>query len=200
MALRRFCLYWSNHRQRCLCVPFYAKEGNGMGAGSKRCTWVFGVLCVLCAWPSSGRAEFLTSLPGLSGLGSYEGTWNYASSNSTHSTLDITLKNTSPPANGGYLTAFIFNNPGNKITGATLTSSNSHFGLIGGPSFNNSINGAPYGHFDIGASTGGSFEGGGNPSKGIAVGVTDSFHFAFTGTGLDTLNASAFFSSLSVGP
>ena len=32
------------------------------------------------------------------------------------------------------------------------------------------MNGAPYGWLDSGASTGNSFEGGGNPSKGIAVG------------------------------
>jgi hypothetical protein len=136
----------------------------------------------------------------LNGLGSYTGTFNYASSSSTQATLDITIKNTSPAANGGYLTAFVLNNPGNKITGATLSSSNANFGLLGNPTFNDSVNGAPYGQFDIGASTFKSFEGGGNPSKGIAVGASATFHFVLTGTGLDTLTSSKFFSTLSVGP
>jgi len=122
------------------------------------------------AQTAPAHAGFITGVNALNGLGAYEGTFDYNPVDATHGTLKITLKNTSPAANGGYLTAFLFNNPGQHITGATLSSSNLHFQLLGGSSFNNSVNGAPYGRFDLGASTFKSFEGGGNPSNGIAVG------------------------------
>lgn len=142
----------------------------------------------------------ITGDSGLSGLGSYSGTFNYAPVDATHGTLNITLNNTSPADNGGYLTAFVFNNPGQRITGVTLWSSDADFHLLGTPSFNNGVKGAPYGWFDLGASTGNSFEGGGNPSKGIAVGHSDDFVFHLTGNNLNALTTNDFFTEYSVPP
>jgi hypothetical protein len=152
------------------------------------------------AQASPAHAGLITGVNGLNGLGKYDGTFDYVPVDATHGTLNITLKNTSPAGNGGYLTAFVFNNPGQRITGATLWSSNVHFGLLGAPSFNNSVSGTPYGWFDIGASTGKSFEGGGNPSNGIAVGHSDDFVFHLTGNALKTLTTNDFFTTPSVPP
>ena len=152
------------------------------------------------AQTAPAQAGFITGVNALNGLGKYEGTFDYNPVDATHGTLKITLKNTSPAANGGFLTGFVFNNPGQHITGATVSSSNLHFHLLGGPSFNNSVNGAPYGRFDLGASTFKSFEGGGNPGNGIAVGHSADFTFHLTGKALNSLATNDFFTTFSVPP
>lgn len=133
-------------------------------------------------------------------LGHFTGTMTYTDINATSATLTIQLTNTSPPANGGFITGFVFNNPGNAISGVTsFSSTNSNFGLISGPITVNGVNGAPFGQFDVGASTGGSFEGQGSPNGGIAVGSSATFTFDLTGSGLDTLNVMSFVDTLSTG-
>jgi hypothetical protein len=150
--------------------------------------------------PAVGRADLvhIQGDVGLTGLGFYQGTLDYTK-NAGHATLTVTLKNTSPAANGGYLTGFVFNNPGSKITGASLAGP-ARFVLLGGPKFDNGINAAPFGHFDIGAAIGGSFEGGGKPSPGLGVGQTGTFVFSLTGKSLNTLTVQSFVHELSVGP
>jgi hypothetical protein len=136
-----------------------------------------------------------------SGLGDFSATLNYSYTDATHATLSINLTNTTNPAIGGYLTAFVFNNPGSHITGVpSLTTDFASFSVLGGPTFQKAVNGAPYGQFDLGASTFSSFEGGGNPSVGIGVGQTGHFQFAFTGTGLNTLTTASFLNELSIPP
>jgi hypothetical protein len=142
----------------------------------------------------------LTPIEGTGALGSYTGSFDYSASNSTTAQFTISLTNTSPADNGGYLTAFVFNNPFDYITGVSLVSSDPDFALLGGPTFDDGVNGSPYGQFDIGSSTGSSFEGGGNPSTGIAVGSTESFTFSFTGSNLDNLTEQSFLAALSVPP
>lgn len=140
-------------------------------------------------------AAMADTISGTGALGSFSGSINYVANNSTSGTLTVTLENTSNPANGGYITAFVFNNPGG-ITGATLGTSEGSWNLLFS---NNNVNGAPYGKFDIGASTGGGFEGGGAPQAGIAVGETVTFTFTFSGTNLDSLTTADFLSTLSTG-
>ncbi|MCX8022294.1 MAG: PEP-CTERM sorting domain-containing protein [Syntrophorhabdaceae bacterium] len=106
--------------------------------------------------------------------------------------LNILFKNTSPQANGGFLTGFVFNNPNNFITNVSMTSSNPFFSLLGGPSFKDTISASPFGKFDIGAAVGGDFLGGGKPSFGIPVGGSASFKFSFEGTNLDKIDTSSF--------
>jgi len=163
---------------------------------------VVAILVVITALTQTDRAHagLISGASGLNGLGNFNGAFNYVPVDAAHGTLNITLNNTSPAGNGGYLTAFAFNNPGQRVTGAALWSSDVHFHLLGAPSFNNGINGAPFGGFDIGASTGNSFEGGGNPSNGIAVGHADDFVFHLTGNGLNTLTTNDFFTVYSVPP
>jgi hypothetical protein len=141
----------------------------------------------------------ITGDAGLNGLGFYKGTLDYTDTDATHAKLTVTLTNTSPAANGGYLTGFAFNDPGGKVTGVSLGGP-AAFSLLGGPKFANGVNGAPFGHFDIGAAVGGSFEGGGKPSPGLGVGQTRTFVFSLTGKSLDTLTVQSFVHELSVGP
>jgi hypothetical protein len=126
--------------------------------------------------------------------GSFTGTFDYSASSGTEATLTITLTNTSPAANGGFLTGFVFNNPDDLITGVSLDT-DTNFELLFD---NDNLNGSPFGQFDIGAALGGDFEGGGTPSDGLAVGETGTFTFTFSGTGLDTLTVEDFFNTFGV--
>jgi hypothetical protein len=132
-----------------------------------------------------------------SGLGNYEGTLDY---DPTLFKLTVSLTNTSPVANGGRLTGFLFNNPGNQISTVSLSAGDPDFQLVGGPSFNNSAAGNPFGGFDIGAALGGNFLGGGSPTPGLGVGASASFVFTFTGTNLGTLTTQSFVNTLSNNP
>jgi hypothetical protein len=149
------------------------------------------LFAAVLARPGACRADQIYGSGGLQGLGVFDGTFTYTATDAGHATLVVQLDNLSPAANGGYLTAFVFNNPGG-ITGATLTSTNTNFGLLGGPTFSGGVNGAPFGAFDLGAGLGGSFEGGGNPHPGIPVGGSATFTFAFTGNNLDGLTTQSF--------
>jgi hypothetical protein len=131
---------------------------------------------------------------------SFTGTFDYTPINATTGTVDVTLTNTSPLANGGFLTAFVFNSPAGAsgVSIKTFSSSNLDFGALDG--FPDGINGSPHGQFDFGSSTGGSFQGGGDPKVGIPVGVTTSFSFGLEGTGLGSLTTADFLKELSVPP
>jgi hypothetical protein len=126
-----------------------------------------------------------------SGLGNFLGNFTYSAQSVTSATLVINLTNTSAVSNGGFITDFFLNNPNNWITGTTLASSNSNFGLLGEPPFNNGVNGSPFGQFDIGTGFNG------NPNQGIGVGQTATFTFTLTGINLDALNEWSFISELS---
>ena len=134
--------------------------------------------------------------------GDFTGSFEYSSSNDTTATLVVELKNTSPTANGGYLVGFVFNNPYDYITGVTLADDATNFFDLLGEEINfvntdKEIKAVPYGMFDIGAAVGTDWLGGGDPTLGIAVGVTKTFTFNLSGTNLTSLNDSIFFSTLS---
>lgn len=160
---------------------------------------ILAVALMVLVWsPSSSEAVIFLS--GSGDLGSFSGSFKYTATNATNAQIDISLTNTSPAANEGYITAFAFNNPSNLITGITLNPSDADFALIGSPFNNNGVNGASNGQFDIGVSTGGGYTGGGAPQAGIATGASETFTFTLTGNNLDTLLEQTFFETVSVGP
>jgi len=132
----------------------------------------------------------------------FTGELTYDFSNSTAATLTLDLNNTTPAAVGGFLTAFVLNNPDNNISAVTLSSApTADWSLLGLD--NDNVNGAPFGEFDFGATSGdvnGGFEGGGNPNTGLGVGQSGTFVFTLSGTNLDTLNDLSFVNELSSGP
>ncbi len=128
-----------------------------------------------------------TSNPGLEGNGSYTGsmTWTYLGSGA--GSLSISLTNTSPAANGGYLTGLAFNTVDGLTMG--LTSGRAGFSFVSPVAAN------PFDHFDVGAALGGDWLGGGNPAGGIGVGVSDTFVFGVSGDDslLSSLSEVSFF-------
>ena len=149
---------------------------------------IIGLICFLVF---SSQQGFAIPISGSGGLGSFTGDISYDYDLSGEATLTVTLTNTS--GDGGYITAFAFNNPGDSITGVAL--SDDDFGVIGGDDFDNDVNCQPLGWFDIGASIGNNWTGGGKPSDGIGVGDgMQTFTFELTG-GL--LTTQAFLDALS---
>jgi hypothetical protein len=149
------------------------------------------------AAPASAAPVAIGGATGEEGLGIFSGTLSYSASSNTSATLTVFLANTSPADNGGFLTAFVLNNPGDLITGITFSDAagGGTFSLLG--LTNNGISGSPYGDFDFGASTGDAFLGGGSPNTGLQVGDTDTLTFNLTGTSLQSLSESAFINALS---
>jgi hypothetical protein len=136
-----------------------------------------------------------------SALGNFTGSFDYSSSSNIAAQITVALTNTSPAANGGFLTAFAFNNPFNSISTATLSgdTTSGDFNLLGGASFNNSVDANPWGSFDIGAASTTSWLSGGSPNTGIGVGETETFIFDLIGLGLDQLTTQDFIDTLSTG-
>ncbi|MBU4477907.1 MAG: PEP-CTERM sorting domain-containing protein [Candidatus Omnitrophica bacterium] len=163
------------------------------------------VLIIIMVWgfivPQSSFAVIIMAdiANSTAGLGNFEGTLTYSAGSATNATLVISLKNTS--SSGGYLTAFVLNNPFNSISGIpTWSFTNEDFNKL---FVNAGIKGEPYGYFDIGASLGtnlhSNFADNGPPTKGIAAGVTETFTFNLAGSGLDGLTEQSFIDALSTG-
>jgi hypothetical protein len=85
-------------------------------------------------------------------------------------TLTITLDNTSPGANGGFITADAFDLPGDT-TFTSFSSTNSNFSLFSPGPFNVE----PFGEREFLIGLEGSFEGGGAPGGGIPAGGSATF-------------------------
>ncbi len=125
------------------------------------------------------------------GLGAFSASieYNYLSGDQGQLLLDLT--NTSDPANGGYITAFVFNIDASGPRSAALVES-SRPAMVDLSS--DGRDASPFGWFDAGAGIGGQFLGGGNPSGGVAVGHTGFFEFLVTSEAAHALTASSFVS------
>jgi hypothetical protein len=134
-------------------------------------------------------------------VGAFQGTISYSFTNATTAQLVVSLTNTSPAANGGFITSFAFNNPGHLISNVSLSTTTGLNQLLGGSStpslrFKDNLAAAPFGQFDIGASIGSCWHScGTNVSSGIGVGQTGTWTFNLTGTNLNTLTTQSFINS-----
>jgi MYXO-CTERM domain-containing protein len=118
---------------------------------------------------------------------SFSGVIDYSGAG-TLGTLTISLTNTTAPSIGGFLTAFVFNiNSVDPAASALQTSGpNANWSGMSAPSGN------PFGIFDAGSSTGGSFEGGGPPSRGLAPGASGTWVFSVSASDAGALTPSSF--------
>jgi hypothetical protein len=137
-------------------------------------------------------------ISGTGAWGSFTGTITYTYHEASgDAILEVVLTNTSSAVNGGYLTAFAYNNVGGNIASVKFT--DPYFELLGAPHFDNNLNGMPLGYFDIGAGLGASWQDGGEPWQGIGVGATETFTFQLSGVNLNTVDEKAFLNELSEG-
>lgn len=96
-------------------------------------------------------------------------------------TLTITLTNTSPSANSGFITADAFDLAG-AATITAFSTTNANFSLTGLNTTGGAISVSPLGTREFLISTGGQFEGGGSPTGGIATGASATFTLTLGGT------------------
>ena len=113
------------------------------------------------------------------------------------STLKIILKNTSPAANGGFITADAFDLAG-AVTVSSFASTDAAFSLVGLGTTGGSINTAPDGNREFVISTQSAhpqpYLGAGNPTSGISVGETVTFTLGLSGD-LTSLTQESIFAS-----
>ncbi len=121
-------------------------------------------------------------------LGTFTGSIDYTPG-IAFGALVITLTNTSPGANGGLITGFLFNIDSVDVAASASLINGSHPFISTGPG-----SGAPFGSYDAGAALGGDFLGGGSPNAGIAVGATGVFTFLVSASDTNALSASSFLS------
>ena len=136
-------------------------------------------LTTLAAAVFAGSAEAsivnFVSNPGLEGLGAFAGSMEWTDGGAGSGLLRVTLTNTSPIANGGYLTGFAFRMLYKDQVKIEYASSHPGWSGIAEPDCN------PFGEFDYGAALGGNWLGGGSPVLGIGVGQTFVFRYDVRG-------------------
>jgi hypothetical protein len=122
-------------------------------------------------------------------LGAFTGTVEFnANAFGGAADLAVTLTNTSPSINGGYITGFVFNVadvPDNSVTVTYVASAGDKFKTLTNESA------SPFGTFEYGAAIGGAWLGGGSPTSGIAVGQSRTFLFELSGSSELTAGLSA---------
>lgn len=150
----------------------YALIFNGKSGEKNMKNLVFIIILALLIIPISANATL--TIGGVGTIGSFTAVLNYQNSN-----LSITLTNTSPIINGGYITAFAFLLP----EGITVNSSSmpgSAWQNLGAP-----ISTSPFNpNREAGASITSNWLGGGRPTSGIGIGSSATFNFGFSGPGL----------------
>lgn len=156
-------------------------------------------MAVWAIWGWVGAAQASLIIIGEGSYGDFRGELTYQAEAPDQATLTLELKNTSLETRGGYLTAFVFNNPAERITGVAMTPAQHEFNLLTGKKSQDGIKEAPYGVFDLGASIWKNLDGG-NPQQGLAAGQNDTFTFALTGADLHQLDEWSFIRELSASP
>jgi hypothetical protein len=124
-------------------------------------------------------------------LASFTGSIQYTPSAQSSGTLVVSLTNTTDPASlGGYITGFAFNFHSSDPSAAlSLVAEDFHFAEL------TDVSCPPFGIFDKGAALGGSWIGGGNPTRGIPIGSSGSFTFDVSASDAQGLEAADFISS-----
>lgn len=120
---------------------------------------------------SASTVHFISGTS-LNQLGSFVGSIDYAYNSGKSGTLTLSITNTSPAANGGFITGMAFNAPlGIKLD---ASSGFGNFGLMGKAN-SKTVSASPWGSYSWGIALGGSWTGGGKPADGIGVGQTQTF-------------------------
>jgi hypothetical protein len=145
-----------------------------MGKLLSKLTLGLGALVLVGLASGTARADVVgvcTDVAGQSGAGACSKTVNI-----TGTTVTITLTNTSPAANGGFITADAFNFTAGTVVSSFTSTGNTNFTFAQGSFTVEPANalGAPRNAL---VSIGGDFEGGGQPSLGIGVGQSAIFTF-----------------------
>ncbi|MFG0245018.1 MAG: hypothetical protein ACF8MF_03085 [Phycisphaerales bacterium JB052] len=119
---------------------------------------------------------------------SLNGTVEYSYTSGSVGQVVFSMTNTTSSSIGGFLTGMVFNIDSiDSGASATLSStSDSDFKDTGAEAAN------PFGTYDAGAALKSNWTGGGNPSKGIGVGISSVFTFTVNASDAASLSAMSF--------
>lgn len=119
---------------------------------------------------------------------SFAGSLEYSYDHGEHGILTVTLTNTTSNSVGGYLTGFVFDvaSADHDFEAELDDASNDHFQDTGHEAAN------PFGDFDAGAALRANWNGGGNPTLGLAAGQSGVFEFEIEADDASSLTASSF--------
>ncbi len=167
----------------------------------RRAVLSLALITACLGFAGSAQALYMEGGQSTEGIGAFYGYIWYLPASETEAELWVVLTNASDRANGGCITGFVLNNPGNRITSVARGEDfPAAFNILGAANPYDGIKASPFGRFDLGACLGKSFLGGGNPTAGIpAVDGEDTmtFRFLLNGIGLDQLYDSDFAMTLS---
>lgn len=158
---------------------------------SRRFFSILGAALLLAMFAVPAQAVYLIGADSTEGLGYYDAELLYGATSPTEAQITLIVRNYCSPEQGGYITGFALNNPGDQIS--TITAGEwfvDSFELLGADAPYNAVKATPYGLFDFGAALGGNFLGGGSPVLGLPAdyGSTEHiFTFMLTGEDLDQL-------------
>jgi hypothetical protein len=146
---------------------------------------------------SSAVAQVLTFSGDIAGSAeqtgaNFSGSVEYVHLGGNDGQLTIDLTNDSPAPVGGFLTGFLFR--GSSADGpllASLSAANPVAFLDTG-----AVAAGSFGVFDGGAALGGNWQGGGNPSFGLAIGQSGQFVFDIDSAGASLLTTASFLGSV----
>ena len=126
---------------------------------------------------------------GIGSVGAFTGTIEYNfDALKARGNLEISLVNTTPGPNSGFLTGFVFNiNSGDPGASASLT-----FTSFDAFEDTGTEPAPPFGDYDAGAAVGGDWTGGGDPHLGIAGGQIGVFRFNVQASDASSLSAMSF--------
>jgi hypothetical protein len=150
----------------------------------------FGAFIATAAASAATSVAVYTPCESTEGIGSFAATVTYSYTSGTTASMTILMENDTALALGGYITAIALKVNSGLSGFAFQSSTNPNFAALVGP-----VSAPPFGNFDAGVSTGGSWTGGGSPLGGIAAGQTALFSFALTGSSglLASLDAQSVF-------
>ncbi|MBL9140779.1 MAG: hypothetical protein JNK53_02830 [Phycisphaerae bacterium] len=114
---------------------------------------------------------------GLENMGAFTASVTYDYTSGPVAALSVTLTNTTSLSFGGYITALALQGANGSTVSAMTSSSSAAFNALSGP-----VSVSPFGDFQAGASTSGSWTGGGAPQSGLGIGASATFTFNVTGS------------------
>ena len=136
-----------------------------------------GALAATALAGDSSSWLYLPCAEGSEGNGTFTAMVTYSWTGGSTSSISVELTNTGTSMlSDGYITAIALNGAPGTTGMSFISCTSANFGGLAGP-----VNAAPFGDFMVGASLGQNWEGGGQPSNGIAVGVTETFVFSMAG-------------------
>jgi len=131
--------------------------------------------------PFTGWVEESTEMTGAT----FSGTADYSFAGGDTGSLVLSIMNDTPADVSGFLTGLVFN------IGSSDAAAMAELVGASDPDFldTGEENAAPFGMFDAGAALNANWQGGGNPSGGIAVGDMETFEFLVTASDASSLTA-----------